>query len=76
MTGATGTVGSAVVEHLLRLGQLVIVSLRDLSDSARIPIHGSRDTPADEARCAVLRLGSALPSDIATRTRSSVELGS
>ena len=37
VTGATGTVGSAVVEHLLRLGQPVIAGVRDPSDSARIP---------------------------------------
>ena len=37
VTGATGTVGSAVVEHLLRLGQAVIAGIRDQSDSARIP---------------------------------------
>ena len=37
VTGATGTVGSAVVEHLLRLGQPVIAGVREPSDSARIP---------------------------------------
>lgn len=37
VTGATGTVGLAVVEHLLRLGQPVIAGIRDPSDSARIP---------------------------------------
>ena len=37
VTGATGTVGSAVVEHLLRLGEPVIAGIRDQSDSARIP---------------------------------------
>ena len=37
VTGATGTVGSAVVKHLLRLGQPVIAGIRDQSDSARIP---------------------------------------
>jgi len=37
VTGATGTVGSAVVEHLLRLGQPVIAGIRDPADSARVP---------------------------------------
>ncbi|WP_241978641.1 SDR family oxidoreductase [Cryobacterium sp. TmT2-59] len=37
VTGATGTVGSAVVEHLLRLGQPVIAGIRDPADAARIP---------------------------------------
>ena len=37
VTGATGTVGSAVVEHLLRLGQPVIAGIREPSDAARFP---------------------------------------
>ncbi|TFC81677.1 SDR family oxidoreductase [Cryobacterium cheniae] len=37
VTGATGTVGSAVVEHLLRLGQPVIAGIREPSDSGRLP---------------------------------------
>ena len=36
VTRATGTVGSAVVEHLLRLGQPVIVGIHHQLDSARI----------------------------------------
>lgn len=37
VTGATGTVGSAVVEHLIALGQPVIAGIRDPADAARVP---------------------------------------
>lgn len=37
VTGATGTVGSAVVQHLLRLGQPAIAGIRDPQDAARVP---------------------------------------
>ncbi|MGZ8804934.1 MAG: SDR family oxidoreductase [Microbacterium sp.] len=36
VTGATGTVGSAVVEHLAALGEPVIAGVRDRSDGASI----------------------------------------
>jgi uncharacterized protein YbjT (DUF2867 family) len=37
VTGATGTVGSAVVEHLLARGQDVVAAIRDPADAAKIP---------------------------------------
>ena len=37
VTGATGTVGSAVVEHLLARGQSVIAAIRNPVDVARVP---------------------------------------
>jgi uncharacterized protein YbjT (DUF2867 family) len=37
VTGATGTVGTAVVEHLLQLGQPLIAGVRDPHDAARLP---------------------------------------
>ncbi|TFD87013.1 SDR family oxidoreductase [Cryobacterium lactosi] len=37
VTGATGTVGSAVVTHLLELGQSVIAGVRDPHDADRVP---------------------------------------
>lgn len=37
VTGATGTVGSAVVDHLLERGQEVIAGLRDIAESSRVP---------------------------------------
>lgn len=37
VTGATGTVGSAVVKHLLGAGQEVIAGVRSETDTARLP---------------------------------------
>lgn len=37
VTGATGIVGSAVVQHLIARGQEVIAGLRDTSDRSRLP---------------------------------------
>ncbi|MGB8019969.1 MAG: NAD(P)H-binding protein, partial [Candidatus Nanopelagicales bacterium] len=37
VTGATGTVGSAVVSHLLDRGQPVIAGVRSPADSVRLP---------------------------------------
>lgn len=37
VTGATGTVGSAVVEHLIELGQPVIAGIRDPRGGVRVP---------------------------------------
>ncbi|MFT3877440.1 MAG: SDR family oxidoreductase [Propioniciclava sp.] len=39
VTGATGTVGSAVVEHLLRHGEKVVAGVRNESDRDRLPSH-------------------------------------
>ncbi len=36
VTGATGTVGSAVVEHLAAAGEPVIAGVRDASDIPRV----------------------------------------
>lgn len=52
VTGATGTVGSAVVEHLLQLGQPVIAGIRDPQDAGEVPdvamtrAFSFNDTPA------------------------------
>ncbi|MCW5952750.1 MAG: NmrA family NAD(P)-binding protein [Propionibacteriaceae bacterium] len=37
VTGATGTVGSAVVDHLLSRGQQVVAGVPDPADAARLP---------------------------------------
>lgn len=37
VTGATGTVGSSVVEHLLACGERVIAGVRDTADAERLP---------------------------------------
>ncbi len=37
VTGATGTVGTAVVQHLIALGQPVVAGLHTLAEAARLP---------------------------------------
>lgn len=37
VTGATGTVGAAVVANLLRRGERVVAGVRDLADAGRLP---------------------------------------
>lgn len=49
VTGATGTVGSAVMEHLLAAGQDVVAAVRNEGDAARLPA-GARSHAFDFAK--------------------------
>ena len=44
VTGATGTVGTSVVDHLLRLGEPVLAGVRDPDAAARLP-RGAEPRP-------------------------------